>query len=157
MSLPKADNYFKRCKDFFLCILKSDANYATVEYPRTLYCYIVYGSTKVGKLFESDYKTLVAGNLYNMKEYIDDYTVMKTNESLFWIGFNVLKDQNWEGRLITEDFIVVDKKSYAVCFDGEPSINGKVFSQYDYSEITPGKKYKVDISSGVLGLFTKMS
>tara|TARA_B100000579_G_scaffold336393_1_gene287243 strand:- start:2104 stop:2379 length:276 start_codon:yes stop_codon:yes gene_type:complete len=91
-----------------------------------------------------------------MKEHLHSPVMMETLEDFHMIGFNTLdKNEDWEGRLVTENILRVEKESQLICFDGNPIINGKELARFDYSEIYPNKDYEIT-KEGVLGLFTKL-
>ena len=70
-------------------------------------------------------------------------------------GFNTLnKNQDWDGKLINESF-EGDDKSWLVCFDGRPVINGLELARMDYAKLE-NKHYDVDIKDGLVGVFTKL-
>ena len=82
--------------------------------------------------------------------------MMEMFEDFYWIGFNTLdKDQDWNGKLIKDDVLVVEKESWIICFDGHPIVNNKELSRFDYAQVYPDREYEIDISEGVLCLFTK--
>ena len=69
-------------------------------------------------------------------------------------GFNPLKvGQDWDGQLVKESFFG-DSKSYLICFNGSPVVNGIEMQRMDYA-LLQSKEYKVEINDGVLGMFTK--
>ena len=91
-----------------------------------------------------------------MKEHLHSPVMMETIEDFYMIGFNTLnKNEDWEGRLVTENILRVDKESQLKCFDGHPIVNNKELSRFDYGKIYPDHEYSVDKKEGVLGLFTK--
>ena len=62
-------------------------------------------------------------------------------------------DQDWDGKLIKESFFG-DSKSYLVCFNGSPVVNGIEMQRMDYALLQP-KEYEVELNDGLLGMFTK--
>ena len=77
-----------------------------------------------------------------------------TLEDVYIIGFNPLTpEQDWDGRLVTESFDG-DSKSWLICFDGNPIVNGKELSRWDYSQLED-RHYDVTINDGCIGVFTK--
>ena len=46
-------------------------------------------------------------------------------------------------------------KSWLVCFDGRPVINGVELARMDYAKLE-NKYYNVDIKDGLVGVFTKI-
>jgi hypothetical protein len=69
-------------------------------------------------------------------------------------GFNTSeKYVDWDGRLVTESF-TGDDKSWLICFDGNPVVNGKVLHKLDYAKLEQ-KLYNVEINDGLIGVFTK--
>ena len=45
-------------------------------------------------------------------------------------------------------------KSYLICFDGKPVVNGKKMEKWDYASLV-NKIYEVELNDGILALFTK--
>tara|TARA_Y100000739_G_C20173784_1_gene268995 strand:- start:272 stop:490 length:219 start_codon:yes stop_codon:yes gene_type:complete len=70
-------------------------------------------------------------------------------------GFNAIDiKQDWNGKLIKESFRG-DDKSWLICFDGNPVINGVNVNPMDYSKLD-NKHYDVCLNNAVLGIFTKL-
>lgn len=160
MKIPKSKKSFKKCDDFAICSFWCEPGFVGVEHPlerTSIYQYVVYGSARMGTVFNEEYMCLTEKNFYSIKKY-DDYTIMKADDELFWIGFNVLdKSHQWDGRIVSENKLIVNKKSYLICFDGFPMVNDKIFERYSYASLEPNRTYKIDISNGVLGLFTQIN
>ena len=47
-----------------------------------------------------------------------------------------------------------DKKSWLICFKGEPVINGVTMEIMDYAKLTE-KDYNIKLNGGMVGIFTK--
>ena len=90
-----------------------------------------------------------------MKDYIGHHTIFESYEPFLIYGFNTLdvKD-DWDGKLISESFEGNDR-SYLICFDGRPIINGIQMQRMDYAKLE-NKCYNVDIKDGMVGVFTKL-
>ena len=56
--------------------------------------------------------------------------------------------------LVTESF-TGDNKSWLICFDGNPIVNGKKLSRWDYAKLE-NKHYGVEINDGCIGVFTRI-
>jgi hypothetical protein len=70
-------------------------------------------------------------------------------------GFNAIDiKQDWNGKLIKESFRG-DDKSWLICFDGNPVINGVNINPMDYSKLD-NKYYDVCLNNAVVGIFTKL-
>ena len=81
-------------------------------------------------------------------------TIFESYEPFLIYGFNTLsKNQDWDGKLINESFEGNDK-SWLVCFDGRPVINGIELARMDYAKLE-NKHYNVDIKDGLVGVFKK--
>ena len=159
MTTPKYKEYFKKCEEFCVCAIKCDKDWVGIE-PKNLnyglYRYCVYGSGKLGIPFKEDYIEIKSKDFSDMKSYLHESLMFEVYEDFYWIGFNTLdKNQNWNGKLVTDDILVVEKESWIICFDGHPIVNEKELSRFDYGKIYPDHEYSVDIKDGVLGLFTK--
>ncbi len=91
-----------------------------------------------------------------MKKYLNESLIFEATEDFYWIGFNTLdKNQDWDGKLIKDEVLVVEKESWIICFDGHPIVNNKELSRFDYAQVYPDKKYEIILNKGSLGLFTK--
>ena len=155
----KYTRFFKKCEDFSICSELGDVDCIVAEHTeerRTLYQIVVYGSGKVARPFESEYKVLDSSdnNFVNLKEYLYDHTIFHSTEPFHMYGFNTSeKCVDWDGRLVTESF-TGDDKSWLICFDGEPIINGVTMKTMDYAKLCD-KDYKVVLNDAILGIFTK--
>ena len=154
-------SYLKRCEEFSICSQVGDcAGLIFVEEAvdrSTMYQIIVKGSGKVSTIFNSDYITGDShkNNFVDMKKYLGQSTIFESHEPFLIYGFNKLsKNQDWDGKLISESF-EGDNKSWLVCFDGRPVINGVELSRMDYAKLE-NKHYNVDIKDGLVGIFTKI-
>ena len=47
-----------------------------------------------------------------------------------------------------------DDKSWLICFDGEPIVNGVTMKTMDYAKLSY-KNYEVVLNDSLLGIFTK--
>ncbi len=161
--------FYRECPEFNICVNIGKKGYVLAEDPSdrfTIFQYGVYGIGKFARIFESEYLTFEGGNFYDVREYVYDHVVFHSQEDFFLIGFNTKdKSQGWEGRLVTESVLdltdmydtetITNRRSFIICFDGKPTVNGKILKRYDYSEVRPDKKYNITYP-GVLALFTKL-
>ena len=70
-------------------------------------------------------------------------------------GFNSIDiKQDWNGKLVKESF-EGDNKSWLICFDGTPKINGITLKSMDYAKLE-SKHYNIDINDAIVGVFTKL-
>ena len=70
--------------------------------------------------------------------------------------FNTLdKVHDWEGCIVTGELIRVDKESILICFDGNPIVENEELKVFDYGILDPQVDYNVDVTDGVLAIFTK--
>lgn len=156
----KYTRFFKKCEDFSICSELGDSDCIVAEHTeerRTLYQIVVYGSGKVARPFESEFKVLDSSdnNFVDLKEYLHDHTIFHSTEPFHMYGFNTSeKYVDWDGRLVTESF-TGDDKSWLICFDGNPVVNGKVLHKLDYAKLSE-KDYNVVLNDGILGMFTKL-
>ena len=159
MTTPKYKEYFKKCEEFCVCAIKCDKDWIGIEAKNLnygLYHYCVYGSGKFGLPFQDYYEEINPKDFFNMKKYLNESLIFEATEDFYWIGFNTLdKDQDWDGKLITDDVLVVEKESWIICFDGHPIVNNKELSRFDYAQVYPDKQYEIILNKGVLGVFTK--
>ena len=152
--------FIKKCEEFVLCGGYGDANgIFTDGYPdnHAIYHIIVKGSVKMGRPFESDYVKLDASssNFVNVKDYLYSQRVYTSSSSYYMYGFNAIDiEQDWNGKLIKESFMG-DAKSWLICFDGNPVINGIKVNPMDYAKLDY-KQYDICLNNAVVGMFTKL-
>ena len=156
MSAHKA--YLKKCEKFSLCLRVGDADFIGCEHVvdrLTQYHYGLRGSGTFGIAFSDktlDFKS--DGTLVDVRPFLNEYTIYKSDEPFYMIGFNSLhKSDNWNGELVKESFMNTDNDSWLVCFDGHPVVNGKELKRFDYAELHH-KQYDVSLNDGVLAKFT---
>ena len=93
--------------------------------------------------------------MVNTKEYLYKQRIYYGSEDFHIVGFNPLKpEHDWDGRLVTESF-TGDDMSWLICFDGNPVVNGKKLSRWDYAKLET-KEYDIQLNGGCLGLFTRL-
>ena len=152
--------FFKKCEEFSICseFGESDCLFSeTLDERRTLYQIVVKGTGRVGRIFDNEYTKLdeKENNFVNLKKYMGSHTIFQSYTSFHIYGFNTLsKNQDWDGKLINEYFDGNDK-SWLICFDGRPVINGVELARMDYAKLE-NKHYDVDIKDGLVGVFTKL-
>ena len=153
--------YLKKCEEFSVCSEIGDrAGLVFVEPSSerlTLYQIIVKGSGKVAKIFDSDY---IVGdshknNFIDMRKYLGHHTIFESHEPFRIYGFNTLSEnQDWDGKLVRESFMG-DDRSWLICFDGRPVINGVELARMNYSKLE-NKHYDVKLNKSIVGVFTKL-
>ena len=158
MTTPKYKKCVKKCEDFSICSIRCDKGWVGIEPVQEnygLYHYCVYGSGKFAVPFQN-YKEINPKDFFNMKEYLNDHVMLEASEDFYWIGFNTLdKDQDWNGKLVTDDITTFEKESWMICFDGHPIVNNKELSRFDYARLYPNKSYDINLNEGTLAAFTK--
>jgi len=162
MKVPSCKRFHRKCEDFSLCVNIGESDYVLAEHPNqtnTLYYYGIYGSGKLGAMFEEESKIIRGKEFVNVKDTLYKYRTFHSLEDFYLIGFNTLdKSIDWDGRLISENLLdVTCDNSYIIYFDGNPIVNGSKMKRYDYAKLTQHSNYSIDIQNGVLGLFTKTS
>ena len=121
----------------------------------TIYHILLKGSGKLGSPYESEYLEDGPYVLVNTKEYLYKQRIYYGSEDFHIVGFNPLRpEHDWDGRLVTESF-TGDNKSWLICFDGNPIVNGKKLSRWNYAKLET-KKYDIQLDGGCLGLFTRL-
>ena len=152
--------YFKMCEEFKVCCASGDVGELYIERKDdnyTMYEIFVRGKGRLAKIFDSDY-IIGEGNGYNfhdMKKYLDHDIICEALEPFLIFGFNSLeRNQDWDGKLITESFDG-DDRSWLICFNGNPVVNGKQLNSLDYAKLE-NKRYDVNIKDGLIGVFTKL-
>ena len=157
---PKIKRLIKKCEEFYICAEYGDKDAIGVEYTGrlTMYQYIISGSTSFNlvdgdKLIQEIYTR--ENELVDVKKYLNERLLVVAEENLFMVGFNSLdRNVDWDGKLVKDNFTGNDK-SWLVCFDGYPVVNGQELKRWDYSKLD-NKEYEVNINDGVIGVFTKL-
>ena len=150
--------FFKQCEEFSICGVIGDRAEAGIEGAEntSLYHIIIKGKGILCRPLETDYIEADAdeNNFVDEKAFMGDYRLYISEKPFHMYGFNPLKvGQDWDGKLVKESFFG-DSKSYLICFNGSPVVNGIEMQRMDYALLQP-KEYKVEINDGVLGMFTK--
>ena len=157
---PKIKRLIKKCEEFYICAEYGDKDAIGVEYTGrlTMYQYIISGSTSFNlvdgdKLIQEIYTR--ENELVDVKKYLNERLLVVAEENLFMVGFNSLdRNVDWDGKLVKDNFKGNDK-SWLVCFDGYPVVNGQELKRWDYAKLD-NKEYDVNINDGVIGVFTKL-
>ena len=157
---PKIKRLIKKCEEFYICAEYGDKDAIGVEYTGrlTMYQYIISGSTSFNlvdgdKLIQEIYTR--ENELVDVKIYLNERLLVVAEENLFMVGFNSLdRNVDWDGKLVKDNFTGNDK-SWLVCFDGYPVVNGQELKRWDYAKLD-NKEYDVNINDGVIGVFTKL-
>ena len=154
-------SYLKKCEEFSICSQVGDSAGLVFVEPAvdrmTMYQIAVKGSGRLSSIFNSEFEVGDANgiNFSSMKHYMGQTTIFESYEPFHIYGFNTLnKNQDWDGKLIRKSFDG-DDKSWLVCFDGRPVINGVELARMDYAKLEK-KYYDVDIKNGLVGVFTKI-
>lgn len=149
--------FFKKCEEFSICSeIAESGDYFFDGYPdnTTIFHICTKGSARLAKPFDGEVDLLSNRELFDCRKYLYEQRIYQALEDLYIIGFNPLTpEQDWDGRLVTESFDG-DSKSWLICFDGNPIVNGKELSRWDYSQLED-KHYDVTINDGCIGVFTK--
>ena len=152
--------YNKKCEEFRICAEVGDKNVIfleTIKERTTLYQIVIKGSGRVGKLFDSDYVNLddETDSFVDLKKFKGYNTIFQSYTPFKIYGFNTYDlNQDWDGKLIKDSF-VGDDRSWLICFDGEPVINGIEIKPRDYVKLEK-KNYDVELNNAIVGLFTKL-
>ena len=154
-------SYIKKCEEFSICSQIGDSAGLVFVEPAvdrmTMYQIAVKGSGRLSNIFNSEFEVGDANgiNFSSMKHYMGQTTIFQSYESFHRYGFNTLnKNQDWDGKIINESFDGNDK-SWLICFDGRPVINGVELARMDYAKLE-NKHYDVEIKDGLVGVFTKL-
>lgn len=149
--------FFKKCEEFSICSEIADSgDYFVDGYPdnTTIYHICTKGSVRLAKPFNGEVDLLSNGELFDCRKYLYEQRIYQALEDLYIIGFNPLKpEQDWDGELIKNSFMG-NVKSYLICFDGKPVVNGKKMEKWDYASLV-NKIYEVELNDGILAIFTK--
>ena len=154
-------SYIKKCEEFSICSQIGDSAGLVFVEPAvdrmTMYQIAVKGSGRLSSIFNSEFEVGDANgiNFSSMKHYLGQTTIFESYEPFHIYGFNTLnKNQDWDGKIINKSFDGNDK-SWLVCFDGRPVINGVELGRMDYAKLD-NKHYDVEIKDGLVGVFTKL-
>jgi len=150
--------YFKKCEEFAICSEVGESNVLfpeTHDERRTLYQIVVRGEGKMGKVFDSEYTKLdeKSNNFVNLKKYWGTDTIFQSHTPFHIYGFNKIDCYDWDGKLVTDSF-KGDDRSWLICFNGEPIVNGVIMKTMDYAKLSD-KDYQVVLNDSLLGIFTK--
>lgn len=151
--------FIKKCDEFMVCseIGKSgDIFVELAEENKTLYQIMLRGSGRIARFFDTGYEEFNAQtqNLVDRKRYLGTNMIFEAYEDYHIFGFNYRGSSvNWDGKLITESFNG-DDRSWLICFDGRPLINGVEMERMDYAKLE-NKWYNVDINNSIVGVFKK--
>ena len=152
--------FFKKCEEFSICGAIGDGvSQGCLETPDnlTIFHIVIRGKGRLCKPGKSDYVDLDEdeNNFIDEKKFLGESRVYYNQSPHFhFYGFNPLKPyQDWDGKLVKESFYG-DSKSYLICFNGSPVVNGIEMQRMDYALLQP-KEYKVELNDGLLGMFTK--
>lgn len=165
MNDPRCKRFYRNYEEFSLCVNIGDAEYVLAEHPNeryTSFYYGVCGSGKIGRMFESDYLLIESKKITDVQDYLHSAVIFQSEEDFHLIGFNTPnKAIKWNAELLEnkKDNLEVKRKTILLCFDGNFSINGKIFKRYDYSIVEPSKEYIFDYASddAAIGLFTQQN
>lgn len=157
--------FYRVGNDFSLCVNIGKKDYVLAEHPvdsNTIYYYGIKGIGKLGTMFSEDYIMVNEGDFVDVRDYLHKFRMFHAQEDFHLVGFNTLdKQQNWEGRLVRQDELILDLKlirdlqrsPFLVCLNGKPIVNGRNMRRYEYSQLDSGKEYSVELNQGALGLF----
>jgi hypothetical protein len=162
MNDPRCKRFYRHYEEFGLCVNIGDKEYVLAEHPNeryTIFYYGVYGSGKLGRIFESDYITIESKKIVNVQDYLNDSVVFQSQEDFYLIGFNTPdKNIKWDAKLWEnkENKLKVDKRTILLCLNGNFLINEKKFKRFDYSVLEKEKEYNIDFldNESALGLFS---
>ena len=161
--VPTCRRFHRICEDFTLCVNIGERGYVLAEHPDeryTIFYYALYGSGKIGKIFESDYILIESKNLTDVREYINSEVIFHAHEDFCLIGFNTMnKNIHWNARILDKNTKVVkeNKKSILICLDGSMIVNDKKFKRYNYASLVVGKEYNIEIDQDSMAvIFTQI-
>lgn len=152
--------YMKKCGSWMACAAKGEKGVFNFDYwidRKAIYQYAFKGSVKICEPFSDKYKIVGGrGKLIDVKEFYRKTVVFEFLEDTEVWGFNKIDDrEDWNGRLLEDGNVKVEKESALVCLDGNPVVNGITLNRYDYDDLTIDKLYDINLNDGVLALFTR--
>ena len=153
-----SQHYFKKLEKFAVCSFQAQKGCIEVELKSEscgIYHYVFYGSAKIGRPFQSEFDIVKKGDFFDMKNYLYQPRIYEALEDVYIWGFNTFPNQDWDGRLLTDETLTVDTDSVLICLDGNPVVNDITLRRFDYSELSTEKSYDINLNDGVLALFTR--
>ena len=153
-------HFLKKCEEFTLCGSLGDADTLFSHgYPdnHAIYHIIIKGNVKMARPFESKFVSFDVENnkFVDVKDYLYSKRYYMSSTPYHMFGFNPLDvKQDWDGKLIKGSF-KGDDKSWLICFNGKPVINGIVVNPMDYAKLDD-KYYQVNLNDATVGIFTKL-
>ena len=161
MTESYAKRYLKRCEEFILCAELGGKDFIGIERSKfryTLYQYFIHGSVSLYELSDDDgigSRTIgKEKELIDVKKYLNKHVLFQAHDNFYVVGFSPLdKNDDWDGKIIEESFYGNDR-SWLICFDGNPIVNGKELKLFDYAKLKD-KEYDVNLNGGVIVMFTK--
>jgi hypothetical protein len=157
MNDPKCKRFYRKCDDFSLCVNIGEKGYVLAEHPNerfTIFYYGLYGSGIFSRVFDKEDPIILDANknlVVDVQNYIHDKVLFEATEDFYIVGFNTLdKKIKWEAQILDSKTTEIRgdyDKSYALCMNGSPYINGKKFKRYDYSTLLKNKIYNVTIKN----------
>ena len=162
MTKSYAKRYLKKCEEFILCAELGGKDFIGIERSKfryTLYQYFIHGSASFYEISDDDgigsRTTAKEKQLINVKKYLNKNVLCHAHDNFYVAGFNPLdKNDDWDGKIIEESFYGNDR-SWLICFDGKPIVNGKELKLFDYAKLKD-KHYNVNLNGGVIVMFTKL-
>ena len=161
--VPTCRRFHRICEDFTLCVNIGEKGYVLAEHPDeryTIFYYALYGSGKIGKIFESDSILIETKKLTDVREYINSEVIFHAHEDFCLIGFNTMdKNINWNPKILDKNIKIVkeDKKSILICLDGSMIVNDKKFKRYNYASLVVDEEYNIEIDQDSMAvIFTQI-
>lgn len=152
-----------KARKFALCIHQASKDMIDIERSEhrfSYYTYLEYGNALFYVLDGLNPFCIAMDSpktLYDLKQYVNNDIVGKALENTRAISFNPYRlNEKWDGKLIKTSGEIFSDKSYSaiISLEGDFTIDGHKFSQYDYAELTQNKKYNIEIPEGsYAGLF----
>ena len=161
-----SQHYFKKLDKFAVCAFQAQKGCIEVELKskrvasrevgveRVIFsCKLVKGLLQ--EAFQSEFDIVKKGDFFDMKDYLYQPRIYEALEDVYVWGFNTFPNQDWDGRLLTDETFTVDTDSVLICLDGKPVVNDITLRRFDYSELSTEKSYDVKLGDGVIALFTR--
>ena len=164
---PKCKRYYKEGNNFSICVNIGEKGYVLAEHPNeryTIFYYGLYGSGLFGRIFEKNSPIVLDASenkVVDVQDYVHDKIIFEALENFYIIGFNTLdKNIKWKAQILNCDAVSFQsqyEKTYLICFNGKPIVDGKKFKRYDYACLDIDKQYKLELSSNdVLVAFSQI-
>mgnify|MGYP003347312808 CR=1 FL=1 len=152
---PACKRFYREYGGFTICVNIGEKGYVLAEHYNkrfTAFYYLIYGSGRVGKLFDPNYLPMEQKTIVDVQDYFYDELAFQALEDFHLIGFNIYhKHIPWEYKLLTPDdrSVVMNKeKNHLICLNGKVNVSGTSLKRYDHLKLEKDVEYILDNPDG---------